>query len=35
MTARSFPPEKYNDYVEFNKKIVAADKLKAVLAKSE
>ncbi|RZK55027.1 MAG: DUF3857 domain-containing protein [Pedobacter sp.] len=35
MTAKSFPPEKYNEYVEFNKKIVAADKLKAVLAKAE
>jgi transglutaminase-like putative cysteine protease len=33
MTAKQFPPEKYNEYVEFTKKIFQADKQKAVLTK--
>lgn len=33
MSNKKYPPEKYNDYVEFNKKIYQADKQKAVLAK--
>lgn len=33
MTAKKFPAEKYNEYVEFTKKIFQADKQKAVLAK--
>lgn len=31
MSAKIFPPERYNDFVDFNKKIYQADKLKAVL----
>jgi len=34
MTAKKFPPEKYNEFVEFNKKIYQADKQKAVLTKA-
>ena len=34
ISAQKFPPEKYNEYVDFIKKIVQADKQKAVLAKS-
>lgn len=34
ITAKKFPPEKYNEFVEFNKKIYQADKQKAVLAKA-
>lgn len=34
MNAKKFPPEKYNDFVEFNKKIFQADKQKAVIAKA-
>jgi len=33
MSNKKYPPEKYNEYVEFNKKIYQADKQKAVLAK--
>lgn len=33
MTTKSFPPEKYNEFVEFYKKIYQADKQKAILAK--
>lgn len=34
MNDKKYPPEKYNDFVEFSKKIFQADKLKAVLTKS-
>ncbi len=34
MTSNKFPAAKYNDYVEFYKKIYQADKVKAVLAKN-
>ncbi|RZK37639.1 MAG: DUF3857 domain-containing protein [Pedobacter sp.] len=34
MSAKKFPPEKYNEFVEFNKKIYQADKQKAILAKT-
>lgn len=34
MNAKTFPPNKYNDFVEFNKKIFAADKQKAILIKT-
>lgn len=34
MNDKKYPPEKYNDYVDFYKKIVQADKQKAVLTKS-
>lgn len=34
MVAKKFPPEKYNELVEFYKKIYQADKQKAVLAKA-
>lgn len=33
MNSQKFPAAKYNDYVEFNKKIYQADKLKAILTK--
>lgn len=33
MNNNKYPPEKYNEYVEFYKKIYQADKLKAVLTK--
>ncbi|WP_316829754.1 DUF3857 domain-containing protein [Pedobacter aquatilis] len=33
MNDKKYPPEKYNEYVEFYKKIYQADKQKAVLAK--
>lgn len=35
MTNKRYPPEKYNDYVAFNKKIYQADKQKGILAKIE
>lgn len=34
MNAKTFPPNKYNEFVEFNKKIFAADKQKAILVKT-
>jgi transglutaminase-like putative cysteine protease/ribosomal protein S18 len=34
MNAKKFPPEKYNEYVDFYKKIYQADKQKAILAKT-
>jgi transglutaminase-like putative cysteine protease len=34
VNAKTFPPAKYNEYVEYNKKIYQADKQKAVLVKS-
>jgi len=34
MTDKKYPPEKYNDYVDFYKKIFQADKQKAVLTKA-
>jgi hypothetical protein len=34
MNDKKYPPEKYNDYVDFYKKIVQADKQKAVLTKA-
>lgn len=34
MNAKIFPPEKYNEFVEFNKKMFSADKQKAILTKS-
>ena len=34
VNAKKFPPEKYNDYVDFSKKIFQADKQKAVLTKT-
>ncbi|TKC10589.1 DUF3857 domain-containing protein [Pedobacter polaris] len=34
MNAKKFPPEKYNEFVDFNKKIFQADKQKAVLTKA-
>ncbi|PWS29378.1 hypothetical protein DHW03_06055 [Pedobacter yonginense] len=34
MNDKKYPPEKYNDYVEFRKKIYQADKQKAVLTKT-
>jgi transglutaminase-like putative cysteine protease len=33
MDSKNYPPEKYNEYVDFYKKIYQADKLKAVLTK--
>lgn len=35
MNDKKYPPEKYNDYVEFYKKIYQADKQKAVLTKAQ
>ena len=35
MTNKKYPPEKYNDYVAFSKKIFKADKQKSILAKAE
>lgn len=35
MTSKKYPPEKYNEYVAFAKKIYQADKLKGILAKAE
>jgi len=32
---KKYPPEKYNDYVVFSKKIYQADKQKGILAKIE
>ncbi|UKT65172.1 DUF3857 domain-containing protein [Pedobacter mucosus] len=34
MNNKNYPPEKYNEFVEFSKKIYQADKLKAILAKN-
>lgn len=34
MNDKTYPPEKYNEYVDFYKKIVQADKQKAVITKS-
>ncbi|UIR57493.1 DUF3857 domain-containing protein [Sphingobacterium sp. SRCM116780] len=34
MNGKTYPPEKYNTYVDFYKKIVQADKQKAVITKS-
>lgn len=34
MNDKKYPPEKYNEYVDFYKKIYQADKLKAVLSKT-
>lgn len=35
MTSKAYPPEKYNDFVAFHKKIYQADKQKGILAKVE
>ena len=35
MTNKRYPPEKYNDYVVFSKKIYQADKSKGILVKGE
>lgn len=35
MTNKKYPPEKYNDFVAFYKKIYQADKQKGILAKAE
>ncbi|RZL05324.1 MAG: hypothetical protein EOO89_26755, partial [Pedobacter sp.] len=35
MTNKRYPPEKYNDYVVFSKKIYQADKSKGILIKGE
>ncbi|MBB5436674.1 hypothetical protein HDC92_000338 [Pedobacter sp. AK017] len=35
MTSKAYPPEKYNDFVAFHKKIYQADKQKGILAKIE
>lgn len=35
ITNKSYPPEKYNDYVVFSKKIYQADKSKGILIKAE
>lgn len=34
VNAKKFPPEKYNEYIDFTKKIFQADKQKAVLSKT-
>ncbi|MNY28640.1 hypothetical protein D3C86_1626260 [compost metagenome] len=33
ITSKEYPPEKYNDYVAFSKKMAQADKQKGILAK--
>lgn len=35
MNTKNFPPEKYNEFVDFYKKIYQADKQKAILAKAQ
>jgi len=35
ITNKDYPPEKYNDFVAFNKKLYQADKAKGILAKIE
>lgn len=35
MVNKKYPPEKYNDFVAFNKKIYQADKQKGILTKME
>ncbi|MEJ2882032.1 DUF3857 domain-containing protein [Pedobacter sp. GR22-6] len=35
MTNKKYPPEKYNEYVAFSKKIFQADKQKSILTKAE
>ncbi|MNL31439.1 hypothetical protein D3C87_1532280 [compost metagenome] len=35
MVNKQYPPEKYNDYVAFSKKIYQADRLKSILTKIE
>ncbi|MES2653468.1 MAG: DUF3857 domain-containing protein [Bacteroidota bacterium] len=35
VNAKKFPPEKYNEFVDFNKKIYQADKLKAILVRNQ